>query len=447
MNALTSLANAAARRLDVMFPGFYPGAKHDHYKDFGFPTAVDFGQLYAKYTRNGIAQAGVNKTALKTWQEHPWLLETEGDHKETPVEADVRRHFEEVRLWQRMEDADRMAMVGGFSALILRFADNKEFDQPVESVPGGLQGLVEVIPAWAGQLEIEWDEDQRSPTYGHPKFFTFTESAVGEVKRGRQFRLHPDRVLIWSRDGTVHSRSILEPGYNDLLTMEKIIGAGGEGFWKNAKSAPVLEVDKEAQIDMMAKAMGVQAEEIVDRMNEQVEDWQQGFDKLLMLQGMQAKTLSITLPSPEHFFAIALQAFAASINIPVKILVGSQTGERASTEDADEWAQTNMSRRKGHVIPTIMTLVNRLERFRVLPKKDWALSWADLTESSMTEKIDRATKMADVNQKTPGEVVFTGDEIRAAVGMEPLSDADRYRDEPDPDEAVDALPPPADDAQ
>ena len=49
----------------------------------------------------------------------------------------------------------------------------------------------------------------------------------------------------------------------------------------------------------------------------------------------------------------------------------------------------------------------------------------------MADKIDRADKMADVNSKmsASGEIVFTGDEIREAVGMEPLSEDEKYRDD------------------
>jgi len=443
MNQVVRLAHAAVRRLDVMFPGFFAAAKHNFYRDFGFPETVAFDQFFAAYTRNGLARAAVDKTALKTWETAPWLLEREGDHEETKLEKEIRERFSDLRFWPALEESDRRSMVGAYSGIILRVADSQMLDQPVTGVSGGLDGLAEVIPAWEGQLQVSsWDEDQRSETYGQPTMFQFNEAAVGgDRKKARAFPVHPDRVVIWSRDGTVHGRSILEPGYNDLLTMEKIVGAGGEGFWKNAKSAPVLEVDKEAKIADMAAAMGVPPEEVADKMDEQVADWQRGFDQLLMLQGMQAKTLGVTLPSPEHFFASALQCFAASIGIPVKILVGSQTGERASTEDAEEWAKTNMARRNGHVIPNVMAVINRLERFTILPERDWHLSWADLTEASMGEKIERANKMADVNQKMAGsEIVFTGDEIRAAVDLEPLSDAERFRDDDDQD-VIDAISP------
>jgi hypothetical protein len=263
--------------------------------------------------------------------------------------------------------------------------------------------------------------------------FSFNEAEIPDSStstsietRTRSFEVHPDRVLLWSDDGTIHSDSLLLAGYNDLLTLEKVSGAGGEGFWKNAKSAPVLSVDKETQLSEMARAMGVAPDEVADAMNEQVGDWQKGFDKLLMLQGMKAEVLGITLPQPAEFFNIALQSFAASINIPLKVLVGNQTGERASTEDAQDWAQVNMARRSNHVKPMIREFLNRLERFGIIAAADYTIGWTDLTESSATEKLERAFKMADINAKSTDELIFTGGEIREAVGYEPLSDEDRF---------------------
>ncbi|MHC2215537.1 anti-CBASS protein Acb1 family protein [Rhizobium leguminosarum] len=343
MNQVVRLANYAQRRIGSMFPAFFPGAnvKHDYYKDFGWPETLTFDQLYRMYLRNGVATAGVDKTALKTWQDIPFLLEQErdgsesGPQKETTLERDIRKKFAALRLWAKLADADRMAMVGGYSGVILRLRDGNAFDQPVDRVPGGLDGLYKLDPVWKGQLTVaDYDTDPRSETYGEPVMYQFNEAALsGDQKQNRQLRIHPDRVLIWSDDGSIYGRSILEPGFNDLVDMDKVKGAGGEGFWKNAKSAPVLEVDKEAKIADMAKAMGVTVGELADKMNDQVADYNAGFDQLLMLMGMQAKQLNVTLPSPEHFYGVALNSFAASINMPVKILVGMQTGERASQED------------------------------------------------------------------------------------------------------------------
>lgn len=462
MNALSPLAQIvnSVRRLETLFPGFggfgtFTNPKHNHYADFGYPENVRFSELYRMWQRNGIAKAAVTKTSHKTWQSNPFLLEQERDGseqiqaKETPLEQAIRKRFSDLRLWQRLAEADRRAMVGGYSGVILRFADNLPFSAPVSQVPGGLMGLVELIPAWSAQLYVsQWDDDERSETYGQPTMYAFNEAMIPtstvnplSIRQRRAVEIHPDRVILWSSDGTVYAPSLLEAGYNDLLTIEKVSGAGGEGFWKNAKSAPVFSTDQTIDMQQMAKGMGVAVDKLADAMNEQVEDWQRGFDKLLMLQGMKADFPAVNLPDPENFYNIALQSFTASINMPTKILVGMQTGERASTEDATEWAQTIMSRREDETIPSIMSLVDRLEQVGVLPEKDWYLDWEDLTEVSMADKVSRASAMADTNQKmaSTNELVFTPDEIRRVVDLEPLSDDEKYLTDPTGQEATDAM--------
>jgi len=420
MNGLQKIMNAA-RRMTTMFPGYFEEAKHNHYKDFGYPDSLTFTQFHAIYERNGFGAAGVEKTILKTWEDNPSIWEEEKP-KESDLESEIRQRFADLRLWQKMADADRRYLVGGYSGLILRIADNKAFKEPVETVSGGLSGLVEVIPVWAGQLTVsEWDNEERSETYGQPKMFSFTESSVGnDQNKNRSFELHPDRVLVWSHDGTVHGKSLLKAGYNSLQDLEKISGAGGEGFYKNAKAPLRLEVDKDAKIADIASSMGVTVEDVADKIDEQVDDFNKGFDASLLLQGISAQNLSISLPSPEHFFNVALQLFAASIGCPQKILVGNQNGERASTEDSAEWAKVNMARRNNIVIPNITALLNRLESFGILPERDWFLDWTDLTESSAGEKMDRAVKMAEINAKQQNEPVYLVEEIREAAGHKPV---------------------------
>lgn len=413
--------NAAQRSLASMFPGFYTGIgspKHNFARDFGYPDDVNFASAYAMYCRNGLARAGCRKTAEKTWRDNPEIVF--GGEGAEQID-DLTRAFERLRFWQCVSRADLRSLVGGYSGIILRIADNGRFIDPVKTSEG-LDGLVEIIPAWAGQLEVsEWDDDETSPTYGQPRMFQFNEAAVGSQKRPRSFQLHPHRVVVWSEDGTVDARSALEPGYNALLDMEKISGAGGEGFWKNAKSAPVLEIDPKARLTDMAKAMGTDEDKLVDAMNDQVEDWQKGFDQLLMLQGMQAKTLGVNLPSPEHFFAVSLQFFAASMSMPLKILVGTQTGERASSEDAKDWAQTINSRRQNETLPNIMQLIGHLTRIGIMDDRDWTARWSDLTEAGPAERIENAKGMTEVNRNADQAndmPVFSVEEVRLAAGYD-----------------------------
>lgn len=416
----------AQRRMSSLFPGYFSGYKHNHYADFGWPEQLTFELFFQMYTRNPLAKGAVKKTARKVWKEYPKLVEYEQDHSTTDLEKELAKRFKKLRVWQKFAEAHRRAMVGRYSGIVLRFADDMDWDEEAGPVNSGLQGLVEVIPCWESQLKVsEWVTDPNAEDYGEPKMFLFNEAEIGgeTTASGRTFSVHPSRVLIFSEDGTVHGRSHLEAGYNDLLTLEKIAGSGGEGFYKMSKNSPVLEIDPEADLSELAAALDTTEDKIPEKMNENIEAWQKGFDKLLFLQGIEAKQLPVNMPNPQYFREGAIENYSSSWEMPKKIMTGMQTGERASTEDAAEWNNTCMGIRTDMVIPFIESFLERMVEFMILPERDWHLKWADLTEASMGEKIERAYKMADTNDKmyrSTGQVAFLTEEIRDAVDLEPF---------------------------
>lgn len=238
-----------------------------------------------------------------------------------------------------------------------------------------------------------------------------------------------------SNDGSMACQSALEPGFNDLLDAEKVKGAGGEGFWKTSRGAPIIEAPQGMSPENFMKMMGVKTGgEALDKINEQIDSFQSGFDKGLMLGGMTAKPMQISLPSPEHFFSAPVQCFAASLQIPIKILLGSQTGERASTEDSKEWAKTCNSRRVDRCVPLIADLIERLVLWGLLADKDWTVGWTDLTEDSASEKMARAKDLSTINAQTKeGEQLpFSAEEIREAAGFkaDDLPEMDEDDEEP-----------------
>lgn len=422
--------------------------KRDHYRDFGWPKELRFVDFKRMYERNSLATAAVDKTVAKTWETNPALWEHERP-LESRLEKEIAEHFEDFNIWRGMMETDRRSMVGQYAAFIMMLADEKPFDQPVERVAPGITSLLGVVPCWENQLKpVTYNEDQLSPDYGKPIMFEFTEYARDNPATHRTIRVHADRVIVWSEDGTLDGRSVLEPGYNDLLDAEKVRGAGGEGFWKTARGAPIIEAGEGQSPASVAKNMGVTPAELIDKINNQLDDFQQGFDKGLMLGGMTAKPLQISLPNPDGFHSIPVNCFAASVNMPVRILLGNQTGERASTEDAKEWAKANMARRSNLAVPVIRGFIRRLVKFGILPDVRWTIGWDDLTEATAAEKLDRSAKMSDINAKTlPGDIpAFLPDEIREAAGYKPLEEVDesRMRDEPsdtDEDDGEDNPPP------
>lgn len=425
MNALTPIQNArTAAALRSALAAVMADQKHDHNHDFGFPDQLTFSQLYAMWDRNSLAQAGVSRIAGTIWRDDPALHITEETHEETAVEAAIRTHFEDKRLWSKLADAYQRSLVGDFSAAILRVADGRPWDQPVGRV-NGIKGVWDIIPAWESQIGVaNWDQDPLSERYGLPAMYDFNETQIEDGKaRGavRSLSIHPDRVLIMSATGDMFGRSVLRAGFNDLITYAKVIGAGGEGFWKAARSSLSLEVDKEARLTDLAAAMGVDISELPEKIDSIVADFVSGYDKSLMLQGIKPTAIGVTLPAnPDQYAAGPRQGFAASIDCPDKVLIGNQTGERASTEDLKLWNASCASRRNREVMPVLRDMVQRFERWGVLPSADWVVQWSDLTEPTGADKLAGAKTMAEINASSLGlgDTPFSAGEIREQAGFE-----------------------------
>lgn len=405
--------------------------KHDHYTDFGWPDQVSFSSLKKMYDRNDLAKAAVRKTTEKTFQNLPSILQGE----DGPEISDLEEAFERLGFWDKLADTDEYAQVGGYAGLILRIADGKRFDEPIDG-KYSIDDLVEVIPAWSEQLKVsEWHLDEKdADNYGKPKTFTFNEAAVVREGANRSVVVHPDRVFVWSATGDVHCDSSLLSGYNNLLDMEKVSGAGGEGFWKTAAARLNIEIDKATDFEQFKRAVEASTGKTFQQaLDDKAKNLNAGFDASFISQGMKVSPFSINLPQPKEFFDIPLSAFAAGRSMPTKILIGMQTGERASTEDANEWNNTITSRRNRWTVPSIRALLQKLEIFGMLAP-GWHIDWDELSDDTPKDRLDRADKMSEINKKQSdiaAQPVFSGEEIRIEAGY-----SDEMPDENDDEEEL-----------
>ncbi|MFY0682875.1 MAG: hypothetical protein JXR13_20095, partial [Thalassovita sp.] len=124
---MTAMMNTATRRMSQLFPGYFQGTSHNHYKDFRWPEEVTFADFHKMYSRNGLGKGIVAKTSRKVWESAPMLQEGIDSHSETDLEKQINERFSELRLWQRLAAADRRSLVGAYAGVILRIADSQGF--------------------------------------------------------------------------------------------------------------------------------------------------------------------------------------------------------------------------------------------------------------------------------------------------------------------------------
>lgn len=426
VNELTSRQMLASR--NAMTFGGSDAKRPNAWCEYGFPNDLVFYDLYRMYERHGVAHGVVHRLLDKCWETMPEIIQgdkADENTAQTPWEKSIAKQFKKLKAWKHFKEADRMRMVGHFSGILLQVADGQRWDQPLSAKVGV---LVKLIPAWEGQLEpAAWDADPNSPTYGDPSMWSFNEAQVKENDNrepGRAMQVHPSRVYIVGSYRT--GVPLLKAGYNDFVTLEKIIGGAGESFLKNASRQLNINFDKDADMAQVAKIYGVPLNELHTAFDDVAKGINRGQDTVLATQGATVSTLVATVPDPEKPFAVALQSACASVQIPVKIVVGMQTGERSSTEDIKDFNRRGQGRRVSELSDDIEGFVMHLSKYRLLDSPLGAADpevtcvWTDLSEATLAERLANAKLMAETNQlgNASGDKYFTPEQIVTTAGFE-----------------------------
>lgn len=414
------------------------------WQEYGWPESLSFDDFYNLYDRQGVAHGVVNLLNEKCFETNPWVVqgdETDEKRPETPWEKSVRLFAKKSKLWKAFKTADEYRLVGeGWSGIILQIQDGGNWDQPVK---GSRLKLKAFIPAWQGQLTpTDVDTNENSLTYGEPQFWQYAEGAVGAQAENavppRNIKIHPDRIIIigdW-RGG----RSFLRAGYNAFVNLEKIEGGSGESFLKNAGRQMAVNYDKGVDLAQIARAYKLKdVGELQELFNEQARDLNNGGDRLMITQGASTQMLVSAVPDPTPHYNTSIQTVAASTQMPAKVIVGMQTGERASVEDLKQFNKRGQGRRVNTLSDDADLIVNHLIRVSLIepaPGGEFTTMWDDLAESTFAEKLDFADKMATINQKNAGSgdmPVYTGAEMREVSGFENDAASDRAREDEFPD--------------
>jgi len=389
------------------------------WNEYGFPEKVEFSMLYSLYSRGGIAFGAIERLINNCWSKFPEIIEGEEKEENAPV-TKWERTLKKVlsfEFWNAFVEADRRRLVGRYSALILRIADNSKLSEPV--TPSSALRIDEFVPAWSESLKpCKWDTDKKSPTYGKVVSWNYTQ--VDEFGRPSTIdEIHASRIFII---GSYSNKAIafLEPAFNSFVSMEKVEGGSGESFLKNASRQVSVSFDKEVDLENLAKMYGVSMSELREKFDEAAKELNRGNDAMLITQGASVAPITTAIADPESTYNTLLQTISAAVDIPSKILVGMQTGERASTEDQKYFNSRCQFRRERELTFEIKRFIEKLQGLKILePVSNFSVIWEDLRESTQGEKLDIAEKMAKINQlliAAGDAIAFDASEIRIAAG-------------------------------
>jgi len=308
-----------------------------------------------------------------SWRLSPELKDEGGG--ETPFEKAWADLLDRVKVLQYLARADKLAGIGQYSVLFLGFGDGLNFDLPVRT--GQDMQLLYLFPYIQKAAGINsWVLDTTDPRYGLPLAYKIDMQNAQRAGLVNKI-VHHSRVLHISEgllDDDVYGLPKLEPVLNRLQDLEMLSGGSAEMFWRGAFPGISFELDAEADAQTLP----------VDDIKDEIESYIHGLKRYLRLQGITAHQLNPNIASPEQHISAQLKLISGSTGIPLRILIGSERGELASTQDQKNWLGRVDDRRRNHCEPMILRpFIDRMIEVGVLPEPKegtYSVDWPELFE-------------------------------------------------------------------
>lgn len=325
LHSVIQSRSAVAAKLGKSF-----GNKRDLYETLGYPAynALDHDNCLAKYKRQDIAQRVVNAMPQESWEKNPEITDSPKE-TESQFEKEWVELVERLKVYNVMERADVLAGIGEYSVIMIGFNDGKDPREPVETASEVM--YLQPYGQWSAVIH-RLNNDPKDPRYSLPESYkiSFSEpNTIGESHRLREIEVHHSRVIHIAKnllESQVYGLMELEVIYNRLENLELIAGGSAEMFWQGAMRGLAFLAQN-----------GYDFTETADELTEEIDKYVHGLQRYMKLQGLDIKTLDANIESPRDAFDIQIDLIAASKGMPKRILLGSERGELASTQDDEAW--------------------------------------------------------------------------------------------------------------
>lgn len=391
---------ATARQLLARGLGDLFGGRRNLYETFGYTPNFTYEEGLMRYRRLGVVSRVVNSYPDAVWTRPPQLVEGEGP-KAAPgkVHQAVFDLNKAVKLYHYVNRADRLAGVGPYACILLGFDDVKSNADLIRPVEKNKVGIAFLQAYGYGQCKVvEWEDNATSPYFGMPRIYGLGMMGNVPVGVGTDslsssspvvwVNVHRDRVIHVvdnPMDTDVYGYPILERVYNCMDDAEKVVGGSAEMFWLNGRGGLHVDVDKETQF----------TEAHAKDLRQQIDDFTNDLTRALRTRGVSIHQLGAQVVNPEPVFNVIMSMVSIATGIPQRIFIGSEQGKLASEQDRANWAIRINERRVLQAEPVVLRpLIERLQRFGVIPEDDYAFQWPEAFQMSPLERSQTAAQQA-----------------------------------------------------
>lgn len=375
-----------ANMLGVQYDG-----KRDLYDALGYPKTITFDQYWAQYSRQDIAGAVINRPVQDTWKGD--FSVSNPDDKQEQLRKQFKQLYKDLKLKDKFIRLDKLSSLGEYGVLLLGFNDVTPdllikrgrteqkvigYSDPVNK-SAALKLIYTAPYAQNAVIISEWEKDNTSPRYGLPKTYDIMTSNQ-DGTNGATIKVHYSRVLHVTGErlnSEVYGIPTLQRIFNRLMDIEKLVGGSAEMFWRGARPGYAGEVDKEFTMSAEAK----------ENIQTQIEEYEHNLRRILINKGVKLESLQQQIADPANHLDIQIQMISSMTGIPKRILMGSELGELASSQDRSSWINYVNTRRQELAQPQIIEpFIDMMMEYGILQEQEYEVDWQELAGMTDAER-------------------------------------------------------------
>ncbi|MCW4050502.1 MAG: DUF1073 domain-containing protein [Candidatus Bathyarchaeota archaeon] len=388
----------------------------------GYKAKPEIRDFLSYYDRRGLAATIVDAPAKTTWRKTPIVTdETEG---KSDFSKEWAKLSDNLNVYHYLERVDRLSGIGRYGVLLIGAKDDKLLSEELKVVTGPEQVIF--LSAF-GEQHVgikKFEDDEHNPRFGHP--LEYEIDLMGNLASGKGLnkqRVHWSRV-IHIAEGLLTDEVFGEPRlqkvFDRLFDLDKIVGSSAEGHWQTAVPGFALGAEKEFA-DM--------SDDDLKAMKEEWQNYIHGLQRLVSIKGGKFAPIKGEIADPTAAFSVVIQLISGKTGIPQRILLGSERGNLASTQDQANWLGRIAERQLQFAEPRILRpLIDRLREIGALSAPDggtYKVEWPGLFYLTDEEQAEVYLKRANAVKAITGgfpEDIFTKPELRVMLGASPEPD-------------------------
>lgn len=371
--------------------------KRDIYDVAGYEKTLEPKHFEDMYERGGIATRAVDAIPDESWRKLPQIYEGK-DEESGKDDTDFCKAWNEIAtkglggkgLYHYLHRLDRAAGLGRFAVLYLGLAGAGQPNEPV----GKAASLSYVTVFKEGEVAFkEIEGNKEDPRFGMPNLYNLSVT-VNQASDQAFYDAHWSRCIHVVEDAIssdLFGRPRLKSPYNYMINLLKVLAGSGEAAWKLMDSGNLFTTTEGYELP-------TEGSQQRKNLEAQFEDFWNGLRRGMLTEGITSVPLGGQVTDPTGLVMINLQLVAATLDIPMRILMGSERGELASSQDSVKWLESIEERRQNHVTPSIlMPTANRLIQYGVLPPPKGGLfgfKWPKLVKDDRVQSAQTASTIA-----------------------------------------------------